>query len=113
MADALYRRWRPQTFEELIGQDPIKDTISYALLNDGLHHAYLFCGPRGTGKTTTARLIAKSINCLGEDVAKRPCNACAACTSILEGSNIDVLEIDAASNRGIDDIRSLRENVNI
>lgn len=111
MADALYRRKRPQTFQEVIGQDPIRDTLVYALNHGGLHHAYLLCGPRGTGKTTTARLIAKTINCTSAD--GKPCNQCPSCHSITDGSNLDILEIDAASNRGIDDIRSLRERVQI
>lgn len=107
---SLYRKWRPQHFTALKGQDVIRDTISYALKNGQLSQAYLFCGPRGTGKTTTARLIAKFINCLDEQV-ERPCNACSACKAITDGSNLDILEIDAASNRGIDEIRQLRDSV--
>lgn len=110
MIEALYRRWRPQNFDSVKGQDAIRDTLVSALNHDGLSHAYLFCGPRGTGKTTTARLIAKTINCTSDDKTK-PCNECASCLSINDGSNIDIAEIDAASNRGIDDIRGLREKV--
>lgn len=110
MIEALYRRWRPQNFDSVKGQDAIRDTLVSALNHDGLSHAYLFCGPRGTGKTTTARLIAKTINCTSDDKTK-PCNECASCLSINDGSNIDITEIDAASNRGIDDIRGLREKV--
>lgn len=107
---SLYRKWRPQTFQDLKGQDVIRDTIFYALTSGQMSQAYLFCGPRGTGKTSTARLIAKFVNCQAEGDAK-PCNACAACTSIAEGSNFDILEVDAASNRGIDEIRQLRDSV--
>ncbi len=110
MAQSLYRKWRPQTFGELKGQDAIRDTLVYALAHDQLSHAYLFCGPRGTGKTTTARLIAKFINCDRES-GDRPCNICQTCVSIGDGRNLDILELDAASNRGIDEIRQLREAV--
>lgn len=110
---SLYRKYRPQTFEadELVGQEHIVRTLRNAIALDRVAHAYLFCGPRGTGKTTTARLLAKAVNCLDPDPARRPCNACESCRAIAAGAATDVIEIDAASNRGIDDIRELRERV--
>ncbi len=107
---SFYRKYRPIKFGDLIGQDHIRDTLLYAFKNDQISHAYLFTGPRGTGKTSTARLIAKTLNCeKGKD--GEPCNECDSCKEIMEGRSIDIIEIDAASNRGIEEIRELRENV--
>ncbi len=111
MSQTLYRKWRPQTFAALKGQDAIRDTLFYALTHGQMSQAYLFCGPRGTGKTTTARLIAKLVNCTADGKSDKPCNECEACRTITEGSNLDILELDAASNRGIDEIRQLRDTV--
>ena len=110
---SLYRKYRPESFAggELVGQDHIRDTLRNAIANDRVSHAYLFCGPRGTGKTTTARLLAKAVNCLDPDPANRPCNVCEPCVAINEARATDIIEIDAASNRGIEDIRDLREQV--
>ena len=107
---ALYRTWRPQDFDALVGQDHIKTALTNALEMGKIAHAYLFTGPRGTGKTSTARILAKALNC-EKGTTAHPCNVCENCRQITEGSSMDVIEIDAASNRGIDQIRQLRERV--
>ncbi len=109
-AQALYLKYRPQTFEEVAGQEAITRTLRNALRQGKIRHAYLFTGPRGTGKTTTARLLAKAVNCQAPE-GERPCNACPLCVAINEGRLLDLIEIDAASNRGIDEIRDIREKV--
>ena len=105
----LSLKYRPQTFEKVVGQDHITQTLTNAFKKDRVSQAYLFTGPRGVGKTTTARLVAKALNCM--ESAGSPCNKCSNCTEITDGRNMDVLEIDGASNRGIEEIRSLREAI--
>ncbi|HWI66267.1 MAG TPA: DNA polymerase III subunit gamma/tau [Symbiobacteriaceae bacterium] len=107
---ALYREFRPQRFADVVGQQHITRTLKNALKNGRMHHAYLLSGPRGTGKTTVARLLAKAVNCLHPQDGE-PCNECSACRSIISGETMDVIEVDAASNRGIDEIRDLRDKV--
>ncbi|MDO4589681.1 MAG: DNA polymerase III subunit gamma/tau, partial [Fusobacterium sp.] len=108
----LYRKYRPKNFEEIAGQKEIVKTLKASLRNGKTSHAYLFTGPRGVGKTTIARLIAKGVNCLKNGITDEPCNECANCLSINEGNFMDMIEIDAASNRGIDEIRQLKEKIN-
>ena len=105
---ALYSRYRSQRFDDLVGQDALVQTLKNALATGRVAHAYLFTGIRGTGKTSTARILAKAVNCLDPQDGE-PCNRCASCVGISEGSATDLIEIDAASNRGIDEMRDLRE----
>ena len=106
----LYGKWRPRGFEEVVGQDHVVETLRNALATDKVAHAYLFAGPRGTGKTTTARILAKAVNC-GELSEGEPCNECRSCEAINRGAALDLIEMDAASNRGIDDVRELRDKI--
>ena len=109
---ALYREWRPRMFKDIVGQEHITKTLVNALKQEKIAHAYLFSGPRGTGKTTAAKILAKALNCEQREGVE-PCNHCASCISIDQGSAMEVFEIDAASNRGIDEMRDLRENVKL
>lgn len=108
---ALYRKWRPDEFEEVKGQEHVVTTLKNQIIHDRIGHAYLFCGTRGTGKTTVAKLFAKAVNCEHPLEDGSPCNECATCKSISSGSSLDVVEMDAASNNGVDNIRDIRENV--
>ncbi|MBQ4059689.1 MAG: DNA polymerase III subunit gamma/tau [Lachnospiraceae bacterium] len=108
---ALYRKWRPDEFEEVKGQEHVVTTLKNQIIHDRIGHAYLFCGTRGTGKTTVAKLFAKAVNCEHPLEDGSPCNECATCQSIGSGSSLDVVEMDAASNNGVDNIRDIRENV--
>jgi DNA polymerase-3 subunit gamma/tau len=112
MSQALYRKWRPARFGDVVGQEHVTRTLQNSVAAGRIAHAYLFCGPRGTGKTTSARLVAKAVNCLHEDLRQRPCNRCDVCKAIADGRFLDLIEIDAASNTGVDDIRDLRDKIN-
>ncbi len=110
MHQALYRKWRPKTFDEVCGQDHITSILKYEVANSKFSHAYLFCGSRGTGKTSCAKILAKAVNCLSPEDGN-PCGKCEACLSIDSGAATDVLEMDAASNNGVDNIRDIRDEV--
>lgn len=109
-ARSLYHRWRSSTFAEVVGQEHVTRTLRNAVSRGRIVHAYLFCGPRGTGKTSTARILAKAVNCLDPQDGE-PCNRCASCVAVSQGRAMDLIEIDAASNRGIDDARELRDKI--
>ena len=110
MSEVFYRKWRPKSLGEVVGQEAITKTLKQAVAQERIAHAYLFCGTRGTGKTSTARILAKAVNCLAP-VEGEPDNECRICVSINDGRALDLIEIDAASNRGIDDIRDLSDKI--
>src|SRR5882672_7734241 len=104
----IARKWRPQTFADLVGQEHVTETLANAIKKDRVAHAYIFSGARGVGKTTSARILARALNCVNGPTAE-PCGVCGPCTDIAAGTDVDVQEIDAASNNGVDDVRALRE----
>ncbi|MGH2627448.1 MAG: DNA polymerase III subunit gamma/tau, partial [Anaerolineales bacterium] len=111
MTRALYRQWRPQTWDEIVGQEHVVRTLRNAVAAGRLGHAFLFAGPRGTGKTSTARILAKAVNCLAEPPARRPCGECGPCRAVVQGRFLDLIEIDAASNTSVEDVRELRDRI--
>lgn len=112
MTQALYRKWRPRKWEQVVAQDHVVQTLRNAIKSNRVGHAYLFSGPRGTGKTTTARLLAKAVNCLSEDLENCPCDECKNCQAVNDGRFLDLIEIDAASNTSVEDVRDLRDKIN-